>query len=262
MKVRVISALVAFLIFIPLIWLGSYPFAIAMGILSILAYKEIIDLGDEYLKVPSCVKLLGLLSILYLVLGNYGHYSLDLSIGYARLFLPLILLLLPTVFYKKDKYPTKDAFSLLGIVYLIGFLFNVLIAIRNVKLAILIYLLGVTILTDTFAYAVGMLIGKHKMSKLSPKKSWEGFVGGLIGGVATGLIIYTNLVGPFSFRLLIITILISLAGQVGDLFYSKIKRENNIKDFSNIMPGHGGILDRVDSLSFVVFTYIVIYWLF
>ncbi len=262
MKVRVISALVAFLIFIPLIWIGSYPFAIAMGVLSILAYREITDLKEPYLKIPDLVKLLGLLSILYLVLGNYGNYSLDLSIGYPRLFVPLILILLPAVFYKKDKYVTKDAFALLGIVYLLGFLFNILIAIRNVRLGLLIYLLGVTILTDTFAYAVGMLIGKHKMTKISPKKSWEGFFGGLIGGVASGLIIYTNIVGSFSFKLLIITILISIAGQVGDLFYSKIKRENGIKDFSNIMPGHGGILDRLDSLSFVVFTYIVLYWLF
>lgn len=262
MKTRVVSALIAILIFIPLIWLGSYPFAIAMGVLSILAYKEIIDLKESNPDIPAVMKILGLLCVLYLVLGNYGNYSLEYSISLPRLLLPLVMLLIPSIFYKKEEYLTKNAFFTLGIVYLLGIFFNLLIAIRSVNVSLLIYLLSVTILTDTFAYAIGKLIGKNKMCpKISPHKTWEGFIGGLIGGSIVGLIVYSNLLGSLTFKAILVTFILSFIGQIGDLFYSKIKRENKIKDFSNIMPGHGGVLDRVDSLSFVVFAYVILYWL-
>lgn len=262
MKTRVVSALIAILIFIPLIWLGSYPFAIAMGVLSILAYKEIIDLKESNPDIPAVMKILGLLCVLYLVLGNYGNYSLEYSISLPRLLLPLVMLLIPSIFYKKEEYLTKNAFFTLGIVYLLGIFFNLLIAIRSVNVCLLIYLLSVTILTDTFAYAIGKLIGKNKMCpKISPHKTWEGFIGGLIGGSIVGLIVYSNILGSLTFKAILVTFILSFIGQIGDLFYSKIKRENKIKDFSNIMPGHGGVLDRVDSLSFVVFAYVILYWL-
>ena len=256
MKIRVISAVVALAIFIPLILIGGIPFAIAAGILSVLAYKEILDLKKSHKKLPNGVKILGLIAILYLVVGNYGINFLT----YKAILIPLILLLLPTVFYKNDNYNTNDAFYLLGTVYLIGLLFNLLILIRNINVNILFYLLSISIMTDTFAYVIGSLIGKHKMTKISPNKSWEGFVAGLVGGTIIPIIVYVNLIAPFSVRLLFITLILSMVGQVGDLFYSKIKRENEIKDFSNLMPGHGGVLDRLDSLSFIIFTYIILLW--
>ena len=92
--------------------------------------------------------------------------------------------------------------------------------------------------------------------KISPKKSWEGAIAGFIGGVIVALLVYSHLVAPITFMIL------NIAGQIGDLVYSKIKRENEIKDFSNIMPGHGGVLDRLDSLSFVVFMYVLLIWTF
>lgn len=259
MKVRLISAGVALAIIIPLIWIGGIPFAIGMGILSILAYKEVLDLKKSHSDIPDLVKVFGLISLVYIVLGDYNLSSLSLVMSYQKLLLPIILLLLPTIFYQKEKYTTKDAFYLLGSIYLIGLLFNSIISLRNINVYLLLYLVAITIFTDTFAYAVGCLIGKHKMSpKISPKKSWEGAIAGFIGGSIVGLIFYTNLVGDFSVRLLFVTMILSIVGQLGDLVYSKIKRENDIKDFSNIMPGHGGILDRVDSLSFVIITYVIL----
>ena len=259
MKVRIISAIVALIIVIPLIYLGGYPFAIGCGILSILGYVEILKLKKSHQEIPNIVKVLGLISLLYLVLGNYGETSLVYSLSYDRVLIPLVLLLIPTVFYKKDKYKIEDAFYLLSGIYLIGLFFNLLIIIRDVDVFILLYLISVTIFTDTFAYAIGCLIGKHKMSpKISPKKSWEGAIAGVIGGVSIATIIYHYLVEPINFKIILITIILSIVGQIGDLVYSKIKRENDIKDFSNIMPGHGGILDRIDSLSFVIFTYVII----
>lgn len=261
MKVRIISAIVALAIVIPLIILGGYPFAIGVGVISVIAYKEILDLKKSHKEIPNVVKVLGLIAVLYLVLGNYGINSLDFAVSYPRILLPLMLLLVPTIFYKKDKYTTKDAFNLLGSTYLVGMIFNLLIIIRNIDVYLLIYLVSISIFTDTFAYLIGCLIGKHKMCPtISPNKSWEGAVAGLIGGSAIATIIYSNLVGTFSIKVLLVTIILSMVGQLGDLFFSKIKRENDIKDFSNIMPGHGGILDRLDSIAFVIIVYVILIW--
>lgn len=259
MKVRVISAIVMIAILIPIIYFGGYVYAGAAGILSILAYKEILDLKKSHNKIPVVVKILGLLSLCYLVLGNIKGNALL----YKQMVLPLIAVLLPTIFYKKDHYKSEDALYLLGSIYLIGLFFNALITIRSINIYILIYLISITVFADTFAYAIGCLIGKHKMCpKISPKKSWEGAIAGLIGGVAIALIVYSNLIAPLTVRVILVTIILNITGQIGDLFYSKIKRENDIKDFSNIIPGHGGILDRLDSLCFVVFMYVLLIWTF
>ncbi len=259
MKIRIISALVVIAIFIPLIWLGGIPFAIAMGLLSIQAYNEMLSLKKSHNRIPILIKILGLIAVCFITLGNINGYSLT----YRQIVLPLILLLLPTVFIPKDKYTTQNAFYLLGSVYLIGFLFHLLIAVRTVNVFILIYLLSITISSDSFAYAIGCLIGKHKMCpKISPKKSWEGAIAGFIGGVIVALLVYSHLVAPITFKVVLVTMILNIAGQIGDLVYSKIKRENEIKDFSNIMPGHGGVLDRLDSLSFVVFMYVLLIWTF
>ena len=120
MKIRVISAAVALIIFIPLIWLGGYPFKIACGILSILAYNEILNLKKSHKDIPNVIKGLGLISVLYLVLGNFGK---DI-ISNAQILLPIFLLLLPTIFYKKEKYDTATAFYLIASSLLVGLFFN------------------------------------------------------------------------------------------------------------------------------------------
>ena len=258
MKVRVLSALVAIIILVPFLYYGNIPFAIIVSILGIQGYKEILDLKKSHKDFPTIVKILGLVGLCYIMIGNYGLNNIGNSINYSKVLLPALLLFIPTVFYSKKTYATSDAFYLLGCIFMIGFFFNSIITIRNMNIYLLIYLLSVGIITDTFAFLIGSLIGKHKMSSLSPKKSWEGAIGGFIGGTCISLIIYHNLVSVINFKIIIMTMILSIAGQIGDLFFSKIKRENDIKDFSNIMPGHGGLLDRIDSLTFIVFAYIVL----
>jgi len=209
MKQRVISACVAFAILIPVLLLGGVYFSFIVGVLGVLAYKEILDLKKSHNEIPNLVKVFGLLCVIYLVLGDYNLSSLNLIMSYQKILLPICLILIPTVFYEKDKYTTKDAFYLLGSIYLIGILFNLIISLRNINVYLLLYLLAIPMMTDTFAYLIGCLIGKHKMCpKISPKKSWEGAIAGLIGGSAIALIIYTNLVGDFSIKLLYVTDLI------------------------------------------------------
>ena len=256
MKVRVISAIVAAAISIPLIILGGYFFAIGVCIIAALAYKEILDLRKSHGEYPMFVIFLGFIAMIMFILSNYADASIYKGITYQTITFVLLILLLPTIFYKNDKYSTKDAFYLIGATLLLGIVFNVFIVLRNRGLFLFLYLLIVPMVTDIFAMLGGKYFGKNKMCpNLSPHKTWEGSLCGLIGGVLVGLIFYSTLVGSFSLHAAFITILLSVVGQMGDLVMSKIKRENEIKDFSIFMPGHGGILDRLDSVIFVFLTY-------
>ena len=116
---------------------------------------------------------------------------------------------------------------------------------------------AVTWLGDSAAYTVGRKIGRHKLAPvISPKKTWEGAIAGLVA-TAVGAVLYVELTRwfvPWSmtvWQLLLFGVLISVAGQVGDIFESRFKRDCGVKDSSNLLPGHGGALDRVDSLLFV-----------
>ena len=115
------------------------------------------------------------------------------------------------------------------------------------------------IITDTFAYVGGSLIGKHKVTKLSPNKSWEGYIVGSLMGTFMMSMYYTTFISSNVniIMLILIIFLMTVVGQVGDLFFSAIKREHEIKDFSNLIPGHGGVMDRLDSLIFVSLVFII-----
>ena len=117
---------------------------------------------------------------------------------------------------------------------------------------------------DVFAYLVGSKIGGKKLCpKLSPKKTWSGAIGGTIGGILASLLVYlifkptVNFFSPILFFILI-GLVASVINIIGDLFESFIKRKMGIKDMGKIMPGHGGVLDRIDGTMFVIaFTYIL-----
>ena len=99
--------------------------------------------------------------------------------------------------------------------------------------------------------------------KISPNKTWEGCIGGLIFGSIISTISYCFLISnTHILRIIILTIILSITCQIGDLIFSAIKRNFNVKDYGNIMPGHGGVLDRLDSLIWVVIMFSLIYKLF
>ncbi len=110
--------------------------------------------------------------------------------------------------------------------------------------------------TDTFSYFFGIRFGKHKLTPISPKKSIEGSIGGIVGAVIVS-IIYTyiiNKTGKMEISYIVIsaiTAMLSILSQIGDLAASSIKRYTGIKDFGELIPGHGGMLDRIDSILFI-----------
>lgn len=142
----------------------------------------------------------------------------------------------------------KDiAYTLLGILYIV-LLIMFVAKINGMKNGNI--LIWYTILaawgTDIFAYLVGKHFGKHKFSKISPKKSIEGCIGGMIGGVLL-MLVYTYVVNTvwamnYSYiTILIVGVILSILGQIGDFAASSIKRYVDIKDYSNLIPGHGGM---------------------
>jgi phosphatidate cytidylyltransferase len=118
-------------------------------------------------------------------------------------------------------------------------------------------------INDTMAYIIGSLIGKTQMSRISPKKTWEGTIGGIILTVSVIFLLsrYIFHYGILSYALMMIALIVSITGTFGDLLESKLKRMAGVKDSGHIMPGHGGFLDRFDSLLVAIpFLWLYVYF--
>ena len=173
MKKRVISAIVALAIFIPLVIVGGIWFRIAACVVAVLGMKEFLELPGSKNR-PKYVEVVfyALIILLTFIDENRNVYY------FLGMLIPMLL-----VIYCNDnkKYNADDAFKLVGMLILLGTFFHELVAIRNDDVMIFIYLFLITILTDTYAHLGGTLIGKHNLAaKISPNKTWQGSV---IGGV-------------------------------------------------------------------------------
>lgn len=259
MKQRIISAIVAAIIFIPIFILGGIWFNIAFFILALLGLREFMKVREKEKKLPDFIRLISYLMITFLYFENTLNNNLDFSIDYRLVSGIFLTLLLPVVLYHDEKiYDIKDAFYLLGGVFFLGCSMSLFYIYRSYSLELIVFLFLITIITDSYAYFVGRLIGKNKLlEEISPNKTWEGTIGGSLVGTFVGTVYYTTVINPNVdlFQVSIIILFLSLVGQFGDLFFSAIKRKYKVKDFSNIMPGHGGILDRFDSIIFVMLTF-------
>lgn len=257
MKTRIISAIVAIIIAIPFVYFGGYPFKIAIGLICLWSYKEIMNLKRTHENIPIIPKYLGLLSLLLIVFANTTYSLYYSGVSYVYLAIICFSLIVPVIF--DEKYSIKDAFHLIGLILFIGLGFNSIILVRNMGLDLFLYLVSISVVTDSFALFAGRLFGKNKLCpNISPKKTWEGSIGGTLFGTIIPIIIYYLFFKKLSLEVILITVILSIMDQVGDLIFSKLKRENSIKDFSNIMPGHGGALDRFDSTLVIFLTYVAL----
>lgn len=169
----------------------------------------------------------------------------------------ILVLFLQVIFSNMKTNITDIAVTSFGICYITLFLMfiPIIMAKPNGKLLVW-YIMFAAWGTDVFAYIVGKTMGKHKFSSISPNKTIEGCIGGVIGSVLL-IILYTMFINYYfdmNINYLMIGLIgaiLSIIGQVGDFAASSIKRYVGIKDFSNLIPGHGGLLDRIDSVIFI-----------
>lgn len=261
MKTRILSAIVLIVILVPLIIKGGAFFNVGLYIVAMLGLKEFLDIKASKKTIPSFIRLIAYIFMTLLVLNgintemSLSAYTLD----YHLLTALVILFLLPTVLYHDiKKYSANDAFYLIGGLLFLGISLSLFITIRKMGLDVFVYLIMIPIITDIFAYVTGLLIGKHKLiPEISPKKTWEGLIGGTALAVFAASMFYVTCVDPEVSKklLVIVTLFLSLMGQFGDLVFSAIKRYFGKKDFSNLIPGHGGVLDRLDSMIFVMLSF-------
>ena len=264
MKKRVISAIIMLLICIPILLKGGIIYQVGVILLSLWSLHEFLGLKDDKKEIPAFIYFLSYTSLLLLELNNFNINSYTLTVDYRLLSGMFLVFLIPTILYPNKKvYSVKDAFYFIGSIFFLGCGFSILLTIRNISLTTTIYLILIATMTDTFALITGRLIGKHKLiERISPNKTVEGTIGGLFFGVLIAGVYYQLVINPSVslWYLIGMTSFLSIIGQLGDLCFSAIKRYFNAKDFSNLIPGHGGVLDRLDSIIFILlcFTFFVV----
>ena len=301
MRTRIISAIVGIAVVIPFIIFGDWPFFGLIVAVLVLAIIEIIRCAKtKYSKVLYIVAfLLAFLILLWGVIqdirgmdsswrlyNGYDHLSVSVTIMFIGICLSAMTILVDKNFTIIDACFIFTTIVIIAL-GLESFLFLRYLPVKvfHESLApgetvpyinlydnctsffLLFYVALGACLNDAFAYFVGVFFGKHKMNeRISPKKTWEGFFGGVIltsifiSGFAlifafTGHPLLPGILDvEHMYHIFILSSVIPLVSTLGDLVFSSIKRHYQIKDFSNILPGHGGILDRLDSLIFAGIT--------
>ena len=262
MKKRILSAIIMILIFVPLLFIGGVPFTILMTLLALASMYELITIREKKKKIPMLIKVISYLLVILSSILTYNQNIFSYTMSYQLISFIVLIFLLPILLKSKSMdYDINDALYLVGSLLFINIAFNLILVVRNYSLNYLIYLLLITVITDTFALITGMYIGKNKLApSISPHKTIEGFIGGaLIGTFVATTFYFTVIDSNISLVILILTTaFLSVVGQLGDLVFSSIKRTYGVKDFSNLIPGHGGILDRLDSIIFVILAFILV----
>lgn len=255
MKKRVVSAFLMILIFALCIIISSKIFAILMLICGNLCLKELIDIKYKN-KYIDFVKFVCYLSISILILnGVFFKFNTLFT-----LIFPILSIITPIIFYNDNKkYNMEDSLYLIGITFFLGIAFNIIVYLREIDIALCLYIFLVACLTDTYAYIGGSLIGRHKLTEISPKKTIEGSILGSFMGTILASIYYLTIIDANNiFKVLLMTFILTVLSEFGDLVFSSIKRHFKIKDYSNIIPGHGGMLDRFDSIIYVALSYVLV----
>ena len=255
-KTRLISGIVLVIIALATIISGSWILFFTLLAVSLIGMRElynVMKVSNEHITVLELVGYLGAEHYYIAIKFDFGNF------GMMAVIVSMILILFVYVFGYPKYHAEQVMAAFFGVVY-VAVMLSFIYLTRNLPdgkfLVWLIFLCSWG--CDTCAYCVGMLIGKHKMAPvLSPKKSIEGAVGGVVGAALLGVIYAAATQGKMAEYALICGVG-ALISMVGDLAASAIKRNQNIKDYGKLIPGHGGILDRFDS---VIITAPVIYYL-
>lgn len=259
MKTRILSAIIL-LPLLAVVYFGGRVLLVACFIIGMMGVREFYQ-GFEKLSIkPS--HLIGNVSLL--LLYAISIFAPENQYFYMLWFMAVVFMSLLYLFKIEERQLADAMATLTGIFYVIYFSYHVSLVEQIPQYGILVWLVFLTAFgTDTMAYFTGLTIGKHKLCpRISPKKTIEGSVGGILGSV-----IFCGLFGYFFAPIvfvhcLVIGFLGGIVSQFGDLTASIFKRKMGIKDYGNLIPGHGGILDRFDSVLFtapMVYYYIMIF---
>jgi len=253
---RVITALWGIPLLIVAIWFNEpLPwFTVFAAVWGLLAVFELYRMMAVSRILP--LACFGLIWTLLFILRPQFDFSVPLLLTSAVV-LSLVLLVFGP---KKEGAFTAWAWAMAGVLY-IGWLLSYLVALRlDAGRAWVFLALFATFGSDTAAFFVGRALGRHRLApRISPAKTWEGAIAGLLGAIIISLLftLPTPLQLPLSYgQAVLLGILVSIFGQIGDLVESLLKRHTGVKESGSMMPGHGGVLDRMDS---VVFAGVVVY---
>ncbi|MBR5048473.1 MAG: phosphatidate cytidylyltransferase [Erysipelotrichaceae bacterium] len=244
MKTRIITAFALILVLVPIMYFCGIAFTALSTVFGFLAGYEIVRLFND--KCPKWVRTLipVIFAVSALSMNYLGNYMLQ-EICVFLIFLLTVLI-----------WNENVHFDEIGIVFMVYVFMVVVIAtvvrLHEVDPLLIFMVLFATYFTDTFALFGGMAFGRHKLNeRISPNKTIEGSVCGYIMGAAVSLVFGLIFIKEVSKPFIIASCLIMpLTGQMGDLAFSAIKRYFKVKDFGTIFPGHGGVLDRIDSALF------------
>lgn len=252
MKTRIITAVVALAIFIPLIVCGGWSLTIAAVALGIVAMSEVLVMKKMF--VISFEAIVSYLGVALLILpDNWLDFLPSVATRWFGFYLLVALLLLHTVI-RRQRFTFDDAGVLTLAMLYIGMGFHFFVVARSVNFQTLLYGMLIVWITDSGAYLIGRKLGKNKLApRISPNKTWEGSVGGTVAAtIILAIYLYFFPVGDGLVTMIVLTLILSIMGQLGDLVESSLKRYYGVKDSGKILPGHGGILDRFDSMLLVM----------
>ncbi len=255
---RVLSALIAIPLLLIVVITSGLVLKLAVGVVAILGLNEFYN-AFENVNIKAS-KIVGLVSVLIMFIFTLK----DINPNYIMAWFFISTLL--ALFYglsKKTEEVWASVITIFGIIYVVFSFYHIVFISNLGQFSNLIWLIFIAAwATDTFAYFTGYFFGKKKLCPtISPKKTVEGAVGGIIGSIVISLIFMKFIYPDLLIHGVIIGFLGSIVGQMGDLTASSFKRYVGIKDYGKIMPGHGGVLDRFDSILFtapLVYYYILL----
>ena len=252
---RWLTAIIAIPILIYILgpWAPRWLFHALLFVVSVIGLWEFFRMAVPSLPFP--VKfVMGVLTFLLFYFISHGPFFMILATFALSIILPMFIYLF---FYssQKDQAVENTGKCLFGFIYICLPLSFLIFVDKHPRGPMwILFLLCVIFLSDTGAFYTGRLLGKHKLyPTVSPKKTWEGAIGGLLISLSAAFIF--SVLSPmirFKPQLMILAAFLSIFGQIGDLAESMIKRTCGVKDSGKILPGHGGILDRIDGLLFSI----------
>lgn len=243
---RTFGGIIILFVLILITCLGRVALGIGVGIFSYIALYEMKRaLANINIHLP--MKLMYFTNGLIMLAAYFNNSDLYM----ASLIVSIICLFMYIIF--RSSYSLNDGFAAAFVLLYVSFFMSHILRIKDVSYVWILYITAWG--SDTFAYLVGSLIGKRKLtiiSHISPNKTIEGSLGGVLGATVLN-VIYLKVfaLDAHLHHLIIFTIIAAILSQIGDLIASYIKRQTGIKDFGNLIPGHGGILDRFDSILFI-----------